>query len=252
MNEIRSCLECGDKYVARRKRRKFCSLRCSAINAEKHIKRYPKIIKYCKDCKKVITRRAKRCSKCNLKFRYKNTKTAQKISVTFKKKYPGHSNVTIICKYCGKKKDVNYNMRDQEFCSISCSSKYNWTKENYRNNISHKFDERIEKGLHKGWPHRNKFYKSYAEKFFSKVLKSRKIKYEFNKKEGMYFIDFAIDKKMIALEIDGKQHLRRKTSDDKKDKLLRSRGWKVYRIKWRQPQKIKPEINKFLTFYNKK
>jgi very-short-patch-repair endonuclease len=47
-----------------------------------------------------------------------------------------------------------------------------------------------------------------------------------------YFIDFAFENEKLALEIDGSQHLLpdRKSSDDKKDKLLIENGWKVIRV----------------------
>lgn len=176
--------------------------------------------------------------------------TKNKISNTLKQKHPEHTSSIITCKCCGVKKEFPYKLRKRQFCSNSCTIKYNWTIPKYRKARVAFINKRIKDGLHKGWPHRNKFYKSYAEEFFSNVLDGRKIKYIFNKKEGMYFIDFAIDNKKIALEIDGSQHRYRVGSDKKKDKFLKSRGWKVYRIKWTQPQKIYGEIEKFLEFYH--
>lgn len=47
-----------------------------------------------------------------------------------------------------------------------------------------------------------------------------------------YFIDFAFVNEMVAVEIDGSQHLlpERKERDDKKDKLLNDLGWLVIRV----------------------
>jgi very-short-patch-repair endonuclease len=47
-----------------------------------------------------------------------------------------------------------------------------------------------------------------------------------------YFIDFAFLNQMVAVEIDGSQHLlpERKKIDDKKDELLNNLGWLVIRI----------------------
>jgi very-short-patch-repair endonuclease len=47
-----------------------------------------------------------------------------------------------------------------------------------------------------------------------------------------YFIDFAFVNQMVAIEIDGSQHLlpERKERDDKKDKLLNDLGWLVIRV----------------------
>jgi very-short-patch-repair endonuclease len=47
-----------------------------------------------------------------------------------------------------------------------------------------------------------------------------------------YFVDFAFINEMVAVEIDGSQHLLpdRKENDDKKDNLLNDLGWLVIRI----------------------
>jgi very-short-patch-repair endonuclease len=74
-----------------------------------------------------------------------------------------------------------------------------------------------------------------------------------------YFIDFAFLNEMVAVEIDGSQHLlpERKESDDKKDKLLNDLGWLVIRVSEKEVKtnignvfneivsylKVKPKIN---------
>lgn len=78
---------------------------------------------------------------------------------------------------------------------------------------------------------------SYPEKFFMQVIAN-----EFNDKNylqeynvGIYSIDFAWIKNKLAIEIDGGQHERfeeYKARDIRKDKYLKSQGWKVLRIKW--------------------
>ena len=98
---------------------------------------------------------------------------------------------------------------------------------------------------------------SYAEKYFIKLFQNEKISdYEREKHLGKYFIDFAFSKKMIALEIDGKQHARllsRIESDKKKDIFLRQNGWKVIRLKWFDPKseenkkKLYPQIKSLKT-----
>ena len=88
------------------------------------------------------------------------------------------------------------------------------------------------------------------------VLNNNNISYQHNKKVGKYFIDFAITEKMVALEIDGKQHLieDRQKSDSLKDTFLKNNGWIVYRIPWKSinndlgKKYISDEINKFLIF----
>lgn len=78
---------------------------------------------------------------------------------------------------------------------------------------------------------------SYPEKLFLNNL----IKLGWNKKYNIireksvfpYFIDFAFIDLKIAVEIDGSQHeeKERKKSDIKKDKLLKEKGWRIFRIK---------------------
>ena len=77
---------------------------------------------------------------------------------------------------------------------------------------------------------------SYPEKLFIEYIE----KYGLDKKYSIvreysvfpYFIDFAFINQMVAVEIDGSQHLlpERKEKDDKKDKLLNDLGWLVIRI----------------------
>lgn len=57
-----------------------------------------------------------------------------------------------------------------------------------------------------------------------------------------YFIDFAFVNEMVAVEIDGSQHLlpERKERDDRKDKLLNELGWLVIRV---SEKEIKTNIN---------
>lgn len=112
------------------------------------------------------------------------------------------------------------------------------------------FKTRVENGTWTTW--RKNTQPSYPEKYFMSVLDGAKISYEYEKPAGIYSIDFAINEKKIALEIDGKQHEfpERKISDNKKDIYLKSNGWTVYRIKWLGAKKTIPAIKEFLDFYN--
>lgn len=124
--------------------------------------------------------------------------------------------------------------------------------------------DRIDKGLHKGWLSRNKL--SYPEKFFKEVLDSNgyKDKYITNdpisknslgiNNASCYFLDFHFRDFKFDLEIDGSQHNLpdRKESDARRDGLLKSHGYTVYRIKWKNPVTdknkayMKEEIEKLL------
>ena len=123
----------------------------------------------------------------------------------------------------------------------------------------------IDEGKHKGWQSRK--VRSYAELFWEKILDEHEIKYDPEhtlkkkrlgvKKASNYFLDFFIDG-FIDLEIDGKQHTYedRKEHDKLRDKLLKQHGFVVYRIPWVNPnsqenkQKVKTQIDDFLTWYN--
>jgi len=95
--------------------------------------------------------------------------------------------------------------------------------------------QRVIDGRHNGWPTRKNRKPSYAEQYFIDYFNSIGVAYERERPCGFYFIDFAFEDQMIALEIDGKQHALRQDSDKKKDAYLLSKGWKVYRIPWVNP-----------------
>jgi len=70
-----------------------------------------------------------------------------------------------------------------------------------------------------------------------------------------YFVDFAFLNEMIAIEIDGSQHLlpERKERDDKKDKLLNDLGWLVIRISEKEIKtNIENVFNQILTILKDK
>ena len=109
--------------------------------------------------------------------------------------------------------------------------------------------------------HRNSM--SYAEKFFSSVLDSYKISYDFekpvlNNKHHFYYLDFYIEKNSIKidLEIDGKQHLERAEHDKVRDEFLKEQGYIVYRIAWHNINSssgkalMQTKIDDFIAFYN--
>jgi very-short-patch-repair endonuclease len=86
---------------------------------------------------------------------------------------------------------------------------------------------------------------SYPEKLFIEYVESNGLdkKYSIVREYSVfpYFIDFAFVNQMVAIEIDGSQHLlpERKERDDKKDKLLNELGWLVIRV---SEKKIKTNI----------
>ena len=93
-------------------------------------------------------------------------------------------------------------------------------------------------GTFAGW-HNRRFEPSYPERYFMNVFENEGVVgWEREKKVGRWFIDFAFTDKMFAVEIDGRQHedADRKRRDEEKDAYLANAGWKVIRIKWKNPK----------------
>jgi len=235
------------------------------IKNSKNIK-YPKIEKICSICNKKFTtssghnKEKQTCSRqcANIRFAVPKTdEIKKKISESIKKFNISIGNVVkqnVLCKKCHK--EFLPNNKYTKFCSKECASKSRIASQEQRDKLSAIMKNRVALGIHKGWQSRSII--SYPEKFFMTVLKNNNIQYIHNKKEGKYFIDFALESKMIALEIDGKQHLRddRKSNDLLKDEFLKNIGWLVYRIPWNSintedgKSTMKLKIDKFIEFYN--
>jgi hypothetical protein len=158
-------------------------------------------------------------------------------------------NKKFVCEEC--KQEFIYH-KHKKYCCKECMLK----SENYRQSLRSAMLKKVEDGTHSGWKSRKGKKPSYPEQFFMKVLDNNGVQYEHEMPCGRYFIDLALEKQKIALEIDGKQHeyLERKESDAKKDKYLVDNGWKVYRIKWKSINNqsgkiyIKEQIDKLLQF----
>jgi len=157
------------------------------------------------------------------------------------------------CKFCSNK---YYPCRvDSKYCSNKCSAKDRINNLEYRKRLSDANKILVANGTHKGWKPRSN--PSYAELFFMTVLKNNNIDYKHDERCGKYYIDFAIENKKIALEIDGKQHKYpdRMLKDAEKDKYLLDNGWKVYRIEWNTintddgKKLMKEKIDKFIEYY---
>jgi very-short-patch-repair endonuclease len=109
-----------------------------------------------------------------------------------------------------------------------------------------------DRGTHAGW-HTRRGEASYPEKYFEDVFSKEGISgWTREKKVGRWFIDFAFSDRMIAVEIDGRQHDERVESDTQKDEFLRSKGWTVIRVRWYNPrteqgrEKLHPQVKKLL------
>jgi very-short-patch-repair endonuclease len=130
--------------------------------------------------------------------------------------------------------------------SISQSLKGKWVLRNLPQSevdkINAKISESLKKAHSEGRAHnigecRWKNEPSYPERFFISVIEN-----EFYDKNyvrelytGKYSIDFAWEAKMLAIEIEGDQHLTDESiaHDSEKDRFLTSNGWRVLRVRWK-------------------
>lgn len=159
------------------------------------------------------------------------------------------------CVKCGE--EFHTRLSTRRFCSISCSRTNAGVTEVTRQKLRRIQLDRISNGVHTGWKSRAGKAPSYPEKFFMTVLANNQIPYTRDLPVGRWFVDFAIEHKKIALEIDGKQHEwpERKLKDVEKDAYLTENGWRVHRIKWKSINSkngklyIKNEIDRFLEIY---
>jgi hypothetical protein len=224
-------------------------------NKNKNIK-YEKIYKKCPVCKNNFeTLLGYRKEKKTCSIACSNTLNPKRKKDKEKSKTKRQKENNKICEKCSR---IYEGTKKSKFCSSPCRNDY--LRELIRNKIAD--------GSFKGWQKRS--VESYPEKFFKKVLDNNKISYEFNfpvsksslgikKDSSCYFLDFYIIKNNIKidLEIDGKQHKIKKRSDgdNKRDNILRSNEYLVYRIPWKSintdkgKKYIKKEIEKFLDWY---
>lgn len=195
-------------------------------------------------------------SKCARGFSTKNKRKEINKKVSEKMRGRGGGIISSICLNCQIQFEDRIKKK-RKFCSKRCARIYNGNTEQTREKLRQIMLEKVRNGTHIGWKSRKGKQPSYPEKFFMNVLDKNRIKYEHELPCGKYFIDLAIKEKMIALEIDGKQHqyTDRKEKDLEKDKYLVDNGWKVYRIQWKSINNldgkiyIKEQIDSFLTFY---
>lgn len=155
-----------------------------------------------------------------------------------------------------KYKNINCIGCNKEFTTITkskiCSDECRF---NIKSSASKKGRDTAKKrGTFTGWKVRTK-NPSYAEKYFIDLFANECItgyirEYNVNK----WFVDFAFVDKMIAVEVDGKQHKvkERQISDYLKDSWLKTHGWSIIRIDWYNPRtqpgkdKLYPQIKNLI------
>jgi very-short-patch-repair endonuclease len=89
--------------------------------------------------------------------------------------------------------------------------------------------------------------RSYAERYWKKILDKHKISFEEQHQFSKYCLDFAILDCKINLEIDGEQHYNETRvieKDKSRDEYMIDRGWKIIRIRWKEYKKLNKEERK--------
>ena len=82
---------------------------------------------------------------------------------------------------------------------------------------------------------------SYPEKYFMELFEKENINLKYHHMINKYELDFCDLDKKVDIEVDGEQHYvdkRIAASDKDRDEFLKNLGWKVFRIRWANYQKL--------------
>jgi very-short-patch-repair endonuclease/predicted nucleic acid-binding Zn ribbon protein len=223
LHQEKTCPKCGKTFKGDNK---FCSRKC-ANSHEWNLELKEEHSKIMKDSPKVKEAREK--------IKEENNKN-------------GKGRIFYTCKSCGKELQ-SFNRNNTGYCYV-CYSKSKECSETRSKNTK----KAILEGKLDRW------YKSkegsYAEKWWRSFLEENLIPYEWQKREGLYVLDFVLEKnnKKVDFEVDGRQHdwEERKRHDLKREKDLALKGYVTFRTKWRNIKKfdLDQEKQRFLDFYN--
>lgn len=136
------------------------------------------------------------------------------------------------CIVCSAAFAVESQHRQRKTCSPACLNRIK------RQNAIRGAQTKTLNGTHSGW-HNRRFEPSYAEQYFIELFDREGITgWQREKKVGRWFVDFAFEGIMLAVEIDGRQHedAERRQQDEQKDLFLSNSGWTVFRVKWTNPK----------------
>jgi very-short-patch-repair endonuclease len=90
---------------------------------------------------------------------------------------------------------------------------------------------------------------SYPERYFKELFEVEKIDLKHHTQIGIYQLDFYNLECKLDIEIDGDQHHLDKRiveSDIRRTEFLESQGWRVFRVKWSEYQKLPMDARKEL------
>ena len=226
---------------------------------EKRIAEYYLSPKKCLQCDQPLSYEKKNennfCQKsCSASFNNKargahSQETKDKISQTTKKslatlirkaRLPKAQLIEKICPKCKKEFSVKAAKKKQSFCTRSCLLDFRVTDVNEVERIKNAgrtaIQRQMKTGTWKGWSGKGIDKESYPEQFVRELLDQSGVGgYEKQKQVSRFAIDFAFPGKMIALEVDGKQHEypKQKAHDKERDEFLSNQGWIVFRLKWK-------------------
>lgn len=217
------CFFCGKAILYKRRENKFCSKSCSASHNNRV--RGP----HSEETKKRISEKTGEAIRALQESGHENIRPAVIIEKS--------------CPQCNKGFAVKMTRKGQIFCSLVCRVEAQATDEDRLRKAAELGRKNIVKqmkaGKWKGWSGVGEGKRSYPEAYIESKLKEDGLNYEFQFQVGRYKVDFAFIDQKIALEVDGKQHLREKQlqSDRRKDAFLEESGWRVFRLPWESIKK---------------
>ena len=180
------------------------------------------------------------CKKCGIvpEIKYKKGVYCYPCSYSPKRIFWESGNNKKVCKVCNNEFETSWKKRKVNYCSQECITKFNSNRAKNRHLNGEKF----------GWTTRSNLKPSYPESIAIKFFESKNISYIREYPLGKYFIDFFIEDKKLAIEIDGQQHEKpeRALSDAKKDLFIKENGFSVLRIKWPKENIINTLMNIFM------
>lgn len=174
------------------------------------------------------------------------------------KDYDSGMSTREICKLHSIKNWTLYQAKDQglfitrtvsEGIKVSCRRKPRKVSQETRDKISKSMRKFLAENPDKVGYVMNHYSKktSYPEQYFLNLFEVEKIDLKHHLRVSFYELDFYNEEKKVYVEIDGEQHFRDNRiieSDRKRTEYLENLGWKGYRVRWAEYQKLDFEAKK--------